>query len=1187
MVGVGASAGGLEAFTQLLIALPGDTGMAFVLVQHLDPKHDSLLSDILSRATKMPVQQATEGVAIEPNHVYVIPPNVDMAVRADTLHLMARRKARGPHLPIDRFFRSLAEEKRSQAIGVILSGTASDGSHGMTAIKAAGGLTFAQDEKSAKFGSMPHSAVAAGAVDFVLPPAQIAVELARIGRHPYVLAARDSEEELAEDNAGTLNKILQQLRIANGVNFALYKQSTVKRRIKRRMVVHSLERLDDYLKFLGSHPAEMRALYDDMLINVTGFFRDPPLFDTLKDVVLPAVCRDRAGSFRAWVPGCATGEEAYSIAICLIEYLGDRLARFPVQVFGTDISETAIEKARAGIYRDTIESDVSPERMRRFFVRTDGRYQISKAVRDLCVFARQDVTRDPPFSKLDLVSCRNVLIYLGPLLQKQVIPIFHYALKPTGYLMLGSSEALTGFSDLFKVVGKKGRIYAKKTISGRAGLELRPSHASGDGRKPAQAPFPHPPLPNLNQEADRILLSRYAPPGVLVSDEFDIVQFRGRMGPYLEPAPGQASLNVLRMAREGLGMELRATLHRAKQTHRPVRREDVQYRQDGQARRVTIDVLPFVLTDSVQQYFYLVLFSEPSAPARRPAKGSLRSAPLRESAEVASLKRELASKRGQLQSIIEEQDATNEELQSVNEEALSTNEELQSTNEELTTAKEELQSANEELTTVNEEVQQRNVELGQLNNDLSNVLASVNVPIVIVGSDLRIRRFTPSAERVLNLIRSDIGRRITDIRPNIHLPELEPLLLEVLDTISPRETTVRDSEGRLHSLRLRPYRTLDNRIDGAVIMLMDIHQLMQTMQRLNQFEDYADAIIEMVQEAIVVLNNDLRVQKANRAFYELFRTTAELTVDHRIDELWREQWNISTMVEPLRQVSSGDAAVAELEVEADFPFIGRKSLVLSVRRLQDNAPPEFQMCAVIADVTSHKQAEKTVDELSSRLLNLRDEEQRRIARELHDSTAQNISALAMNLALATQADCPPRAQQILSDSIQLAEQSARELRDMAALLHPPLLDEVGFVEALKGFVESFQRRTGIQVTFHAGNGAPDLSKETATALFRIVQESLTNIQKHSGSRSAEIWMYPRPREIEIRVEDHGGGVPKAISRGDPSRLYGVGIPGMRQRVKQLDGEFRIRSSPNGTTIEVVIPLPPPPPAAGVTDEPST
>src|SRR5213594_1891365 len=862
IVGIGASAGGLEAFSELLSNLPVEPTMAFVLIQHLDPKHPSILSDILSRTTRMSVVEAKHGMRVEPGHVYVMPPNARMTIAGEVLHLGPRSDDRGPQLPIDHFLRSLAEDLGSRAIGVILSGSASDGALGLKAIKAEGGTTFAEAPQSAKFDSMPRSAMASGAVDFVLPPKAIAQELTRIGRHPYLgeIGAVAPSEPPA-DGLEALAQILRMLRERNGVDFTLYRQTTIRRRIARRMLVHGVGSIESYRRYLEEHPSQVQALYNDLLVNVTRFFRDPDAFRILQRSVFPTIIKQRPADapIRIWAPGCATGEEAYSLAIELLEALGDEIGAVPIQLFGTDVSEISIAKARAGVYPENIELDVPAARLRRFFVKLDGQYQVRKAVRELCVFAKHNLATDPPFSKMDLIVCRNVLIYLEAELQRRVSSIFHYALKTPGYLMLGVSETVGSLSDLFSVVDKKYKVYAKRPTWRRFDLGLgsldRVIARKGTSRAARSADEAGRSRSDLLQEVDRLLLSKYAPAGVLVNEAAEILQFRGHTSPYLEPAPGQASLNLLKMAREGLLMELRVAIDKARKQNAPVRRERLSIKQDGGLAQVTLEVIP--VSGPARERNYLVLFESvpPSGAPRAPGRAAPRG-PRQPAVEhqIKNLHQELTATKEFLQSIIQEREAANEELQAANEELQSSNEELQSTNEELETAKEELQSVNEELTTVNEELQHRNAELSQLNNDLNNLFAGVTIPIVMLASDGRIRRFTPMAAQVLNLIPADLGRPIGDIRPNVEVSDLEQVCKHVIDAATVVEREVRDRDGRWHSLRVRPYTTTDNQIDGAVITLDDINALKSSVEQVTAAREHAEAIVDSVPVPLVLLD---------------------------------------------------------------------------------------------------------------------------------------------------------------------------------------------------------------------------------------------------------------------------------------------------------------------------------------------
>ncbi|MDT8451883.1 MAG: chemotaxis protein CheB, partial [Gammaproteobacteria bacterium] len=729
IAGIGASAGGLEAFTELLSHLPDDTGMGFVLIQHLHPEHPSALTEILSRATKMPVVEIEDGMRVAPNHIYIIPPNTYLGILHGVLHLMPRSDIKGQNLPIDYFFRHLAEDLGSMSIGVILSGTASDGVLGLKAISAEGGITIAQDRESAKYDGMPHSAIAAGCVDVVLPPDKIAAELARIAHHPFVASKPAGKTgEVFPDSDDMLSKIFLLLRRQTGNDFTYYKPTTIQRRIRRRMLLHKLDRLDNYVRYLQDNPAEIDQLFHDLLINVTEFFRDTEAFEALAEKVFPML-KDRSAEvpIRIWVPGCSTGEEPYSLAIALLEYLGDSAGNVAIQIFATDIDENAIVSARAGLYPETINQHVSPERLRRFFVRVEGgRYQISKYIREMCVFAVQNVIKDPPFSRLDLISCRNLLIYLGPVLQKKIMVVFHYALKPGGYLLLGSAESISGFSDYYQVVDSKEKIYTKKSVATPQQMDFGGHHIGMAPQPPRQemtasaktvAEF------NLGREIDKLLMDKFTPPAVAINDDMDILQFRGRTGAYLESPPGEATLKILKMAREDIMLELNGVIKKALSSGAPASKQGIRIKRDDRLELINIEVLP-IDGRTAPERFFLVVFeaTRPLSiePPPKPKKETGKGKP--EDPRVRELEQELAATKEYLQSVIEQQETSNEELRSANEEVQSSNEELQSINEELETAKEELQSTNEELATVNDELGTRNQELDQSNNDLNNII---------------------------------------------------------------------------------------------------------------------------------------------------------------------------------------------------------------------------------------------------------------------------------------------------------------------------------------------------------------------------------------------------------------------------------------------------------------------------------
>ena len=753
------------------------------------------------------------------------------------------------------------------------------------------------------------------------------------------------------------------LRGASGVDFSHYKEPTIRRRLQRRMLLQKATDIGQYIKLLEDEPSEIQSLYQDLLIQVTRFFREPDSYKALTDKVFPRLTHERPpdSPIRIWIPGCATGEEAYSVAMTLLEFLGEQAGAVPIQVFATDVSDRAIERARAGIYPDTIVEDVSAPRLRRFFAKVDGSFQISKMVRDLCVFAHQDITRDPPFSKLDLIVCRNVLIYLDPPLHKKLMTVFHYALKPNAFLMLGRAESTGPYSDLFQIFEKKHRIFVRKPSLARMDLDLQPVDPGAlrarTERKPSQRPRDG---NGIQSEATRVLISRFAPPGVVVDNELRIVQTRGQTGAFLELAPGEPTLNLFKMLREGLLFGVRAALNEARKSGQPARKEGLKVRSNGHRRTVDVEVIPLAAAAPAERH-YLVLFDRARVDLARPderrddqaeAEGTLGASAKRRGAAKAKepdakrsreaaadeprfieLQQELAASREYLQSIIQDLEATNEELQSANEEILSANEELQSTNEELDTAKEELQSTNEEINTVNEELQSRNEELSRANSDLINLLAGVQIAIVFLTNDLRIRRFTPMAEKALNLIPSDVGRPIVNLRPNIDCPDLEALIQEAVDNVTVKEREVQDRDGNWMLLRVRPYKSVENRIDGAVVVLLDIDALRKQEQRSLQAQDLAAAILDGFEGPLLVVDAELRLVAVNQPGAQKLGFSAAEAVGKLLPEIAGRHWDIDPLRALVAKAKPGDGPLEPLEVVGKSSRFGRKRMLLTVRKI--------------------------------------------------------------------------------------------------------------------------------------------------------------------------------------------------------------------------------------------------------------
>lgn len=887
VVGIGASAGGLAAFEAFFSGMPAefDPGMAFVLVQHLAPDHKSILSDLIKRYTRMRVFEVTDGIDVQVNCVYIIPPNRDMALINGTLQLLEPGFPRGQRLPIDYFFRSLAQDQHERAIGIIFSGTGSDGSQGVREIKGEGGMAMVQTPDSTEFDGMPRSAIATGLVDYVLPPAEMPAQLIAYANHAFLPRLKPVSAESASPE-DSLQKIAVLLRAQTGHDFSLYKQSTIFRRVERRMAVHQVESMEEYVRYLQHNPVEIEALFNDLLIGVTSFFRDTEAFSALVKEGIPGLFAKKptGATVRVWVCGCSTGEEAYSIAMLLQEQLETVSRNLKLQVFATDIDSRAIEQARSGIYPAGILSDVSLERLARFFVRDEdgSSYRVSKGLRDILVFSKHDVTKDPPFSKIDLLSCRNLLIYMGGELQKRLIPLFHYALNPDGLLFLGTSESVGDFSDLFSPLDRQAKLYRRindVSTNHRRDLGQLRLPATEDGF--AVQPRGKTPLdPKLTPRAltERLLMQKYAPVSALVNKRGDIIYLHGRTGRYLELAPGDAGVNnILKTAREGLRYDLTNALHKAVTQRRSVCHPGLKVKTNGDFTPVKLTVEPVVEGRNLdaEPTLYLVVLEELPAdangnrgmPVTAGFNGSSAESAGEPSTEIATLKQELQAKEEYLQNTIEELETSNEELKSSNEEMQSVNEELQSTNEELETSKEELQSVNEELATVNTELQSKVLELSRVNNDMNNLLAGTGVGTIFVDHKLRIQRFTPAATKVINLIRSDVGRPVGHIVSNlIHYNSMEEDLQEVLDTLNSKEVEVLAKDGVWYLLCIRPYRTLENVIEGAVITFTDISETIRARETVERLA----VVVNDSNDAITVQDLEGRILAWNPAATRMY-----------------------------------------------------------------------------------------------------------------------------------------------------------------------------------------------------------------------------------------------------------------------------------------------------------------------------
>ena len=838
-------------------------------------------------------------------------------------------------MPIDAFFRSLAEDQNEKTIGIILSGTGTDGTLGLRAIIGAGGVSIVQDPTSSKYDGMPSSAIKAGYATQILPVEKMPAALIsgiRIQGHRH-------NTPPAPTTASGITRILMQLRITTGHDFSQYKKSTISRRIERRMTQHDIEDTEIYARYLKENPDEVHVLFKEFLINVTSFFRDKEAIEVLQKNILPELCKNKPEDyvFRVWVAGCATGEEAYSIAILLREWMDDNQQEFKIQIYSTDLDDDAIAIARAGLYPPNIVSDIGAERLRRFFTKEDAGYRMKKIIREMVIFAVQNVIKDPPFTKLDLLTCRNLMIYLEPELQNRLIPAFHYSLKPGGVLFLSPSESIGNHAELFTPINRKWKFYraTHTAATTRAMITTPIIWAAANGEKAPEEAMKTPKETNFSELTRRMLLQCFAPASVVTDFKGSTLYVHGDTGKYLRPAPGQASLNVIEMAREGLELELRSAIHLAANQGSPTLNKEIQVKTNGGYTAVGLSVRPLPGLEGNQNLLLISFQDIPNSKPRR--KNSTKPA---EVGRIEELERELAYTKENLQATIEEQQASNEELKSSNEESQSTNEELQSTNEELETSKEELQSLNEELITVNAEFQSKIEQLTGMQNDMKNLLDNTNIGTLFLDEQMIIRRFTRESTKLYRLAPSDVGRPLVDIKANFESEELLHKAQSVLDTLVPVEQEVRSHNGSWYLVRIQPYRTLDNIIQGVVLTFTDISKRVEAEAAVQLARELAENIVDTIREPLLVLDCNLQVVSANRAFYQYFQVTVADTVGRKIYELGDNQWNIPALRELLEIILPRDKTVEGYVVEHDFPNIGHHKIMLNARRIigKDSIP---------------------------------------------------------------------------------------------------------------------------------------------------------------------------------------------------------------------------------------------------------
>ncbi len=844
IVGIGASAGGLEALEQFLRHVPEGCGMAFVVIQHLDPTHKGVMPELLQRVTGMTVFQAKDRMQVKPNSVYVIPPNKDMSILHDVLYLFDPAAPRGLRLPIDFFLRSLAEDRKEFSIGVILSGMGSDGTMGLRAIKEKAGVVLVQEPASAKFDSMPRSAIEAGLADLIAPAEHLPEKIIGFLRHSRSIVK--TEFTLENKDQSALEKILILLRARTGQDFSLYKKNTVYRRIERRMSIHQIDKIVFYVRFLQENPQEVELLFKELLIGVTSFFRDPEAWEQLQKEAISTLMEERpvGGCLRAWSAGCSTGEEAYSLAMVFKETLEQIRPKgsFTLQIFATDLDHDAIDRARSGLYPANIASDVSPERLRRFFIKEDDRYRIGKEIREMVTFATQNIIMDPPFTKLDILICRNLLIYLTPELQKKLMPLFHYSLNRGGILFLGSAEAVGTYTNLYAPLNIKSRLFKRReTVLSEESLTFPPKFVPAMLADTKELLMMKPAV-NLQSLADQMLLQHHSPPAVLVNDNGDILYINGRTGKYLEPAAGKANWSIFSMTREGLRFDLGSAFQKATRLKETVTVKGLKVGINGGAQTVDITVQPINEPETLRG-MVMIVFNDVATPPIKKRLGSSKSTSP-DNIRLLELESELVQHREELQTTREEMQSSQEELKSTNEELQSTNEELQSTNEELTTSREEMQSLNEELQTVNAEQQSKMDELSRMNNDMRNLLNSTEVVTVFLDNDLHIRRYTNGADKLFKLRQGDVGRPLSKIVTDLLYPDMPEVAREVVRTLVFSEKQVTARDGRWYSVRIMPYRTVDDVIGGVVITFANITTFKRSEIELQEENTLLKALLE-------------------------------------------------------------------------------------------------------------------------------------------------------------------------------------------------------------------------------------------------------------------------------------------------------------------------------------------------------
>lgn len=1206
IVGLGASAGGIHALRSFFANVPADSGMAYVVILHLAPDHDSKLAEVLQNTAAIPVTQVQDVIKVKPNHVYVISPNQSLAMKDGSLTLSEMTRIEERRVPVDIFFRTLAESHHSRAISVVLSGTGANGSMGMKRVKECGGICIVQDPAEAEYSDMPQNSLATGLVDYVLPVAEIPARIISYKNHlgsvSIPVEPRDSHE--IDDQA--LREIFTQLRIRTGHDFSNYKRSTVLRRIERRISVRALPDLPAYAKYLNENRDEARSLLKDLLISVTNFFRDPVPFEVLeRGILLKLLENKRANDFvRVWVAGCATGEEAYSLAMLLSETVPALSESPKIQIFATDIDEYAVAKAREGYYTLNDAADVSPERLRRFFNKEGDGYRVNREIRELVLFASHNIIKDPPFSHLDLASCRNLLIYLNRTAQQRVLEVLHFALKPGGYLFLGTSESIEGSGDLFIPVDKESHIFRSRPVAARVPLPIPDISFSN-----VPAPYRSENSPE-QARADRLsyldlhqrLLEEYGPPSIVVNEDYDIVHLSPRSGRYLEFTGGEPSNNLLKVIRADLRLELRTALYQARQKQINVEVRGLQLSINNQMERVDLIVRPVLRVDDTTRGFILVLFKTDEVEDA----GAIMEAVVSTTEPLArQLDEELVRAKAQLRATVEQYELQQEELKASNEELQAMNEELRSSTEELKTSKEELQSVNEELTTVNQELKIKIEELSQSNNDFQNLMNAADIGTIFLDRTLRVKLFTPRSRDIFNLIPADIGRPLMDITNKLRYRNLISDVEAVLERLQAMEREVETVDGSVYLMQIVPYLTSEDRISGAVVTFVNISEV----RRAEEMQRWLSAMVESSNDAIISSNLDRQIVSWNQGAERNFGYTREEAVGRSVEMLTTADGE-NRYVSALDQARRGET-VEHFEIRSKrkdetlvevsltiSPIVseeetsrGITSIIRDISR-RKKAEDELRQAhselesrvqertselaganeLLRQEVIERKEAERLRAELLRKIVSAQEDERRRMARDLHDQMGQQLTALRLKLeSLKLQCDDVPAAHAQIEQIQSFARQIESDIDFLARELRPASLDDIGLKETLSNYIASWSSHFGIVAEFHStGLNSDRLPAAIETNLYRIAQEALNNVFKHASTARVDIIIERRENHVALIVEDNGAGFAEDVALQESE---GMGFIGMRERASLIGGTLEIESAPGkGTTVFVRVPI---------------